>query len=328
MIYCGMSASDRTQKPGSGEAFLERWSRRKAAARTTVPVPDDDAPSGEPAASDVAPRPAAATSERGQHHPDVTEAGFADVDFDALNYGSDYARFMQAGVPEAIRKKALQKLWLSDPIFTQVDPFQDYAGDYTDAAVAAKGVLATAYKVGRGFLTEQEAAEWDKLGKPVSEHAAIDANVAITIVAEPPDQPEIAGFFAASEAYMAALYPAESNHFVDIAALSRPDVLFLVARRRGAAVGCGAILRRDDGTAEVKRMWVDPEVRRERVGHNLLVELVDAARADGIASLLLETGIAQPEALALYRRAGFVERGPFGDYAADPLSVFMQKDLT
>lgn len=41
----------------------------------------------------------------------------------------------------------------------------------------------------------------------------------------------------------------------------------------------------------------------------------------------LETGVYQPEALALYGRAGYVERGPFGDYVADPLSVFMEKEL-
>ena len=41
----------------------------------------------------------------------------------------------------------------------------------------------------------------------------------------------------------------------------------------------------------------------------------------------LETGIHQPEALGLYRRLGYVERGPFGSYALDPLSVFFEKRL-
>jgi putative acetyltransferase len=43
---------------------------------------------------------------------------------------------------------------------------------------------------------------------------------------------------------------------------------------------------------------------------------------------MLETGIRQPEALGLYEQAGYKRRGPFGDYAEDPLSVFMQKRLT
>ena len=44
-------------------------------------------------------------------------------------------------------------------------------------------------------------------------------------------------------------------------------------------------------------------------------------------TLALEAGHRQPAALGLYRSAGFRERGPFGDYQADPLSVFLEKDL-
>jgi putative acetyltransferase len=81
---------------------------------------------------------------------------------------------------------------------------------------------------------------------------------AITIAAETPDQPAIHAFFAASEAYMGALYPAESNHFVPAASLVRLNVVFLVARRDGAAVGCGAVVDAGDRSGEIKRMWVDP----------------------------------------------------------------------
>jgi putative acetyltransferase len=51
------------------------------------------------------------------------------------------------------------------------------------------------------------------------------------------------------------------------------------------------------------------------------------ARREGLECLRLETGIHQPEALGLYRSAGYREREPFGDYARDPLSVFMEKRL-
>ncbi len=149
----------------------------------------------------------------------------------------------------------------------------------------------------------------------------------ITLATESPDQPEVGAFFAASEAYMAALYPAESNHFVDVAALLRPDVHFVVARRQGMAVGCGALVRGEGGSAEIKRMWVDPNCRGGGVGGMLLANLVDAADAAGVTLLQLETGINQPEAISLYRRAGFVECGPFGNYSADPLSVFMELAL-
>ena len=98
---------------------------------------------------------------------ELTEADFADVDFEALDYNSDYARFTAPGVPEAIKNKALQKLWASHAVFTTPDPFQDYLGDYTDAAVAVPpGTLKTAYRIGKGFLTDEEVAEWEKLGHP------------------------------------------------------------------------------------------------------------------------------------------------------------------
>ena len=55
----------------------------------------------------------------------------------------------------------------------------------------------------------------------------------LVIASESPDQPEVRAFFAASEAYASALYPAESNHFVDVGALMQPNVVFLVARGAG-----------------------------------------------------------------------------------------------
>ena len=67
---------------------------------------------------------------------------------------------------------------------------------------------------------------------------------------------------AALDAFQSSLYPAESNHFVDIATLDASDVLFAVARDdAGAAVGCGAVMLHaasatDAGYGEVKRMFV------------------------------------------------------------------------
>jgi putative acetyltransferase len=146
----------------------------------------------------------------------------------------------------------------------------------------------------------------------------------VQIAPETPDQQEVWAFFAASEAYMGALYPAESNHFVDASQLVAPHVVFLVARREGVAVGCGAVVCGEDGAGEIKRMWVDPGQRGGGLGMALLAALIEAARARGLEVLRLETGIAQPEAIGLYWRAGFVTCGPFGSYQADPLSLFME----
>jgi putative acetyltransferase len=149
----------------------------------------------------------------------------------------------------------------------------------------------------------------------------------IDLAIESPDQHEIHALLQASNTYMAQLYPAESNHMLDVSDLTRPEVTFVVARSDGRAVGCGAIVASSDGWAEIKRMFVSPLARGQSIGRRLLQKLEAAALERGIALLRLETGTKQPEALALYRSAGFVEIGPFGNYSADPLSIFMEKPL-
>ena len=49
--------------------------------------------------------------------------------------------------------------------------------------------------------------------------------------------------------------------------------------------------------------------------------------AKGVTVARLEAGPRQREALSLYRKLGYTERGPFGSYKPDPLCVFMQKNL-
>ncbi|MCS0616361.1 GNAT family N-acetyltransferase [Massilia kyonggiensis] len=144
---------------------------------------------------------------------------------------------------------------------------------------------------------------------------------------ETPDQPEVRDMLARLDAYCAALYPAESNHLMDIASLMQGDVLFLVARDvDGAAVGCAALVNRQE-YGEVKRMFVDERRRGLGTGRKLLEHLVMFARMSGLSVLRLETGIHQPEAIGLYERMGFERREPFGDYLEDPLSLFMEMRL-
>jgi putative acetyltransferase len=147
------------------------------------------------------------------------------------------------------------------------------------------------------------------------------------IAREDPDQPEIRVLLSASDAYMAKLYPAESNHLLDVECLKSTQVTFLVARLDGQAVGCGALVRSTEEWAEIKRMFVLPDARGRNLGRLLLQSLTAIAAEHDIAVLRLETGIKQPEALALYRSAGFVEIGPFGQYRLDPHSVFMEKRI-
>jgi putative acetyltransferase len=148
---------------------------------------------------------------------------------------------------------------------------------------------------------------------------------AVTISLEPPRQPAVLRLLDLSDAYAASLYPAESNHMVDLSSLEQPNVSFFVARRDGDVVGCCALVGAGDGTAEIKRMFVDPEARGLRVGKLLLEALEARAGELGYQAVRLETGIHQPEAIGLYRAAGYSERPPFGGYQLDPLSLFMEK---
>ena len=74
-------------------------------------------------------------------------------------------------------------------------------------------------------------------------------------------------------------------------------------------------------------MFSSPVVRGQGVGHRLLAEIERLARAENLPVLRLETGDRSEEALRLYRRAGFVERGAYGDYQEHPACVFMEKWL-
>ena len=150
----------------------------------------------------------------------------------------------------------------------------------------------------------------------------------LEIKPEPPRQPEVEALLAASDAFSMALYPPESNHLVDVATLEKPEVTFLVARLAGRAVGCAAVVKKGADWGEIKRMFVDEAARGTGAGAKLLSLLEQDARARGIGVLRLETGIHNDAALKLYRRFGYVERGPFGDYAEDPLSIFMERHLT
>jgi GNAT superfamily N-acetyltransferase len=86
----------------------------------------------------------------------------------------------------------------------------------------------------------------------------------------------------------------------------------------GRAVASGALRRRDDVTAEIKRMYVAPDVRRRGVGAAMLRWLERAAARAGYDRVVLETGNEQPEALAMYRSAGYAEVEPYGHYRCHP----------
>ena len=149
----------------------------------------------------------------------------------------------------------------------------------------------------------------------------------IAIARESPRQDDVIALIRQSDALMQSLYPAESNHLVDVESLAAFNVHFLVAREQGRALGCGAFVLGEAGQAEMKRVFVAPAARGKGVARALMEALEREAAQRGVTLMQLETGIKQPEAIALYRKFGYAERGPFGSYQPDPLSLFMEKRL-
>ena len=149
----------------------------------------------------------------------------------------------------------------------------------------------------------------------------------MTLRLESPQQADVQSLIAELDAYQQSLYPAESVYSLDLASLPPDSVLFAVARDAGGrARACGAIVVTPD-FGELKRMYVHPDSRGRGLATRLLALLEEQALARGCRLLTLETGIHQPQAIALYARHGYQRRGPYGGYPDDPLSVFMEKPV-
>lgn len=104
-----------------------------------------------------------------------------------------------------------------------------------------------------------------------------------------------------------------------------PRGSFLVVRRAGQPVGCGAVRALGADVAEVKRMWVAPPTRGQGVGRALLEALEQEARRIGYRVLRLDTRRELVEAVSLYRAGGYHE---VPDYNANPhADVWFEKEL-
>lgn len=140
--------------------------------------------------------------------------------------------------------------------------------------------------------------------------------------------PNFIALIAALDAWQETLYPAESNHLLDLSQLPPQTVIALAIRSpQGEAVGCGAIVLSEEGFGEMKRVYIDPQHRGQQLGEKLLAALEAKARQRDCHTLRLETGIHQHAAIALYTRNGYQTRCAFAPYQPDPLSVFMEKPL-
>lgn len=142
-----------------------------------------------------------------------------------------------------------------------------------------------------------------------------------------PQSGEARKLIEALDAELRARYQTAETHGLSARDLDDPETVFLVARRGSDAIACGAIRRIDAATGEVKRMFVHPGFRGRGLSRQILLALEEEARQKGIVTLRLETGVRQPEAIGLYRSAGYAQIPAFGEYVGDIHSVCYEKSL-
>ena len=92
-----------------------------------------------------------------------------------------------------------------------------------------------------------------------------------------------------------------------------PSGAFVVAYLRGEAIGCGAVKHHPGNVSDIKRMWIAESARGLGLGRQLLEHLEGLAREHGSREAHIETSDVLPEAIALYRSAGYIEVPPFND---------------
>lgn len=106
-----------------------------------------------------------------------------------------------------------------------------------------------------------------------------------------------------------------------------PRAAFLLVRYEGRPVGCGAIKPWDQGTAEVKRVYVTPSLRRQGIGRLIMQGLEVKAREFGYARMFLETADRQREALEMYSQLGYRRIPCQGNKHWKAWSVCLEKEL-
>ena len=141
------------------------------------------------------------------------------------------------------------------------------------------------------------------------------------------DDPDFRELVVDLDKYLAEVDGDEHSYYAQFNGIAQiPNVL--VAYEGGKAIGCGAFKLYDDSTAEIKRMYVDPNQRGRRIGAQILNELESWASELGFAATILETGHKQAAAVRLYKNSGYEVIPNYDQYAGVENSVCMKKILS
>ncbi|CAB4937573.1 unannotated protein [freshwater metagenome] len=148
----------------------------------------------------------------------------------------------------------------------------------------------------------------------------------LQVVRVPITHPDAQALIEAVQAEYVARYGGQDESPIDPADFEEPLGRFYVGYLDGTPVATGAWRRSSvralgaQVTAEVKRMYVVPTAQRRGVARRMLTHLEATAAEAGIEAMVLETGMKQPEAIALYTSSGYEPIAGFGHYRGSELS--------
>ncbi|MGH3507063.1 MAG: GNAT family N-acetyltransferase [Nocardioidaceae bacterium] len=148
------------------------------------------------------------------------------------------------------------------------------------------------------------------------------------------DDPDVTRLVEEVQRYYLRIYGGPDTSRVDPALFAPPGGAFYVGRLDRVPVAMGGWRLHQPGSAvlghraaEIKRMYVVEAARGRGLARAMLAHLEQTAIAAGADAMILETGREQPEAIALYRSAGYDDVPRFGHYAAEPEAVHLGRVL-
>ena len=171
--------------------------------------------------------------------------------------------------------------------------------------------------------------EWPNTTASSGTNFNFEAELIMQVQVDDPARPDVYALLEEHLRNMHELSPPESVHALDVSRLKSADITFWSVRDGEELLGCGALKQLTPTHGEIKSMRTPALLRRRGAGRAVLLHILAEAQRRGYERLSLETGTAESFTAAhrLYESVGFVPCGPFGDYKADPHSVFMTLEL-
>jgi GNAT superfamily N-acetyltransferase len=157
--------------------------------------------------------------------------------------------------------------------------------------------------------------------------AAVTDHPLLDLREEAYDSPSALALIDALQEEYVLRYGGPDETPVDPAEFAPPDGRFVIGYLGAEPVAMGGLRRYADGEVEIKRMYVVPAARRRGLSRLVLGHLELLALEAGARRVVLETGQLQPEAISLYRSAGYLPIEGFGHYRCQPLSLSFAKQL-